>query len=187
MEVNTTRKNIVNTASNLFYEKGYNKTDIDEIITGAGITKETLEEHFKSKEEICIAHLRFRNEKFSKEVLAYVDQVDHGKSKILAIFNYLELFYQMQNFDGCWAIKVFSEVSVDEIRIREEVAFLKRDMISFIDFLIHDNMDINLLKDSNMLAQKIYLLLETAVMQSNILREEWPITSAKKMCDELLS
>ncbi|MDY8135518.1 TetR/AcrR family transcriptional regulator [Aquimarina sp. 2201CG5-10] len=185
MESKSIREKIIDVASDFFYKKGYNKTKISEITKEAGITKETLCKYFKTKEDICISYLRFRNEKFSKEVLSYVEQADEGKSKILAIFNYLELFYQMENFDGCWAIKIFSEVSFDQEHIRNEIALQKRGMIGFIEFLIQENINID--KDSKVLARNIYLLLETAVVQSNVLKEEWPITNAKAMCEKLLN
>lgn len=187
MESDLIQEKIVGTASELFYKKGYNKTKVNDIVKESGISKKVLEEYFESKEDICIAYLRFRNENFSKELLSFVDQVTEGKDKILAVFNYLELFYQMKNFDGCWAVKVFSEVSCEETRIREEVAFQKRDLINFIETLIQKHIKSgDSTKNSKMLAQNIYLLLETAVVQSNILKEEWPITNAKAMCEKLL-
>ena len=68
METNSIRQAIINNASDLFYRNGYNNTEISEIATSSGISEATLFDHFNTKEEICIAHLRHRNEEFSKQV-----------------------------------------------------------------------------------------------------------------------
>lgn len=52
-----TRDHIINTASELFYNQGYNLTGINEIIEKAEIAKATLYSHFKSKEELIQAYL----------------------------------------------------------------------------------------------------------------------------------
>lgn len=186
MDTNTVRQVIINKASDLFYKNGYNNTEISEIVTSSGISETTLYKHFNTKEEICIAHLRHRNEEFSKQVMAYVDQAPKGKEKVMAVFNYLELFYQMKDFNGCWSIKVFSEVPISNTLIKSEVQSQKNGLISYIEMLLVDNVSVeNSDEDYKILAQKIYLLLEGAVAQSNLHKKEWPITLAKEMCYSL--
>ena len=64
------KNRIIETASLLFYKNGYNSTGINEIISEAGIAKATLYNHFKSKEELCLAYLRFKDKTFKEEIEA---------------------------------------------------------------------------------------------------------------------
>ena len=180
METNCKRQAIINSAPILFYKNGYNNTKIDEILQAADVSESTLYNHFKTKEEICIAHLKHRNEEFSKQVMAYTEQAPKGVDRIMAVFHYLELFYKMDDFNGCWSIKVFSEVPMANELIKSEVIAQKNGFIDYIEMLLIENIDDP--KDHKILAQKIYMLLEGAVAQSNLHKKEWPITLAKEMC-----
>ncbi|MEP0263577.1 TetR/AcrR family transcriptional regulator [Dokdonia sp.] len=182
METNCVRQTIINSASTLFYKNGYNNTQISEILETSGVSKSTLYDHFNTKEEICIAHLQHRNDEFSKQVMAYTSQAPQGKDRIMAVFHYLELFYKMEDFNGCWSIKVFSEVPMANELIKSEVISQKNGFIDYIEMLLIENIKVDNLEDHKILAQKIYMLLEGAVAQSNLHKKEWPITLAKEMC-----
>ncbi|MDC8002638.1 TetR/AcrR family transcriptional regulator [Aureisphaera galaxeae] len=180
------RSAIIDTASQLFYKNGYNNTGIDEILTEANINEKTLNTYFDSKEEICLAHLKHRNEEFSKQVFSYTQQAPEGKDRILAVFNFLELFYKMEEFNGCWSVKVLSELPPNNIVLRSEIMSQKKGLLGFIETLLVENAQKGSKEDFKTLAQRIYLLLEGAVAQSNIHKEEWPIVQAKEMCRNLL-
>ena len=47
-----TRQKILNTAQNLFFEKGYDKTSMQDIMNVGGLTKGAIYHHFKSKKDI---------------------------------------------------------------------------------------------------------------------------------------
>ena len=49
-----TKKNILNTALNLFSEKGYNNVTVDDIVRESGTSKGSFYLHFKSKDKIFL-------------------------------------------------------------------------------------------------------------------------------------
>ena len=51
-DAETRKKEILDAALELFYEDGYDKTSINDIIKKVGVTKGAFDYHFKSKEEI---------------------------------------------------------------------------------------------------------------------------------------
>lgn len=57
MAARDTKDLILETASNLFCNNGYNLIGINEIIDKSGIAKATLYNHFKTKEDILLAYL----------------------------------------------------------------------------------------------------------------------------------
>ncbi|MGY0392638.1 TetR/AcrR family transcriptional regulator [Bizionia sp. KMM 8389] len=181
------KQKITETASFLFYKNGYNSTGINQIIAEAGIAKATLYNHFKSKEEICLAYLQYKNTSFLKNFNAYVNSKPSGKSQILAMFDFLQLFYQDQDFNGCWCIKTVSEVPKDNTLIRTEIQTQKNDFITLIAELISKNIDA--IKDNQIqtLARQIYLLYESAVGESHLHQEDWPILESKNLCEKILT
>ncbi|MCG8387762.1 MAG: TetR/AcrR family transcriptional regulator, partial [Cytophagales bacterium] len=81
------RQRIIETASLLFYRNGYNSTGINEIISESGIAKATLYSHFKSKEDICLSYLQFKNTIFLEDIKVFCTSKPKGKPQLIAIFD----------------------------------------------------------------------------------------------------
>ncbi|WP_431167699.1 TetR/AcrR family transcriptional regulator [Tenacibaculum halocynthiae] len=178
---------IIETASLLFYKNGYNSTGINEIISETGIAKATLYNHFKSKEEICLAYLRYKNTTFITDIKAYTSSKPKGKNQVLAIFDFLELFFNDKDFNGCWCIKTVSEIPIDNTVIRNEIQNQKNAFIQLIFDLLANNMESIVEKDMNSIAKQTYLLYESAVGESNLHQSNWPIIEAKNICSKIIS
>ncbi|WP_299102240.1 TetR/AcrR family transcriptional regulator [uncultured Winogradskyella sp.] len=178
---------ITETASFLFYKNGYNSTGINQIIAEAGIAKATLYNHFKSKEEICLAYLQHKNINFLKDFEVFTTSKPKGKAQILAIFDFLQLFYQDKDFNGCWCIKTVSEIPKDNESIRNEIQSQKNDFIVLIAKLITNNLETVKSAQVNSLARQIYLLYESAVGESHLHQEDWPIVESKNLCEKIIT
>lgn len=184
MKHSLVRQTIVETASDLFYKNGYNRTGINEIIKEAGIAKATLYSHFKSKDDICLAYLDFRNSTFLTELQAFIDQTPSGKEQVLAIFDFLNSFFQDKDFNGCWCIKTVAEIPTDNDKIRSEIQRHKQLFLDLIQAVVVNNFPAH--TDAEVLAKKIYLLYEGAVAESHLHQNPWPIESARSLCDLLI-
>lgn len=74
-----TRKKILEVSKNLFLEKGFDNTSIQDIIDGlGGLTKGVIYHHFESKDEILQSILSENNQ----EILNYTWRGDTGLEKI---------------------------------------------------------------------------------------------------------
>ncbi len=180
------KNKIIETASFLFYKNGYNSTGINEIISEAGIAKATLYNHFKSKEDICLAYLQFKNINFIQDIENFTTSKPKGKDQILAIFEFLEIFFQDKDFNGCWCIKTVSEIPKDNEIIRNEIQSQKNSFIALIVKLITNNLEKIKEDQVNSLARQIYLLYEGAVGESHLHQENWPITESKNLCSQII-
>ncbi|MBL4708962.1 MAG: TetR/AcrR family transcriptional regulator [Flavobacteriales bacterium] len=178
------RNKIIETASDLFYQNGYNSTGINEIIKEAGIAKATLYHHFKSKDEICIAYLEHKNSKFLFDIEAFAKQAPKGKQQVLALFDFLSVFFKTSEFNGCWCINTISEIPRDEESIRSEIQKQKQKFIQLLESLVVDNT--SHLTNAESMAQKVYLLYEGAVSESHLHQESWPIQQAKDLCEQII-
>ncbi|KKN84124.1 hypothetical protein LCGC14_0292070 [marine sediment metagenome] len=181
------KNRIIETASFLFYKNGYNSTGINQIIAEAGIAKATLYNHFKSKEEICLAYLQYKNIGFLEDFENFTTSRPKGKEQILSIFDFLKLFYQDKDFNGCWCIKTVSEIPKDNEIIRNEIQSQKNDFIALIAKLIINNLEEIKSEQVNSLARQIYLLYESAVGESHLHQQDWPIQESKNLCEKIIT
>src|SRR4026208_1325504 len=65
----TTRERILETAYELFSRRGVRDVGVDEVIQQAGVAKATLYRHFPSKDDLGIAFLVLREQRWSKELI----------------------------------------------------------------------------------------------------------------------
>jgi len=181
------RQKIIETSSSLFYKNGYNSTGINEIISESEIAKATLYNHFKSKEDICLAYLQFKNSKFLKEIEIYCRSKAKGKKQVLAVFDFLLLFFKDKDFNGCWCINTVSEIPKENVRIRNEIQVQKKQFIDLISDLVVSNLDGIKAKEIETMARQIYLLYESAVAESHLHQADWPIKESKNLCLKIIA
>lgn len=181
------KQNIIETASHLFYKNGYNLTGINEIISKSGIAKATLYNHFKSKEDICVAYIQFMNSTFLTDIEKFCKNKAKGASQPIAIFDFLLMFFKDKDFNGCWCIKTVSEIPKENQKIRSVIQEQKKKFIGFIRNLLADNQILKADKEIDTLSKQIYLLYESAVSESHLHQEDWPIISAKKLCSQIIA
>jgi AcrR family transcriptional regulator len=187
MKDSPVRQNIIETASRLFYHNGYSLTGINEIIKEAGIAKATLYNHFKSKDDICLAYLAYKNSSFLKDIKEFAFKAPAGKPQLLSLFEFLRLFFKDKDFNGCWCINTVSEIPKGNAIIRKEIQHQKDQFIKVIEDLVKQNMvDLNEV-ESGFLAKQIYLLYEGAVSESHLHQDIWPIELAKGLCEKVLA
>src|SRR5688572_33074554 len=70
------RERILDTAYELFSRRAIRDVGIDEVIERAGVAKATLYRHFLSKDDLVIAFLERREERWT---LAWVEEVARGR------------------------------------------------------------------------------------------------------------
>ena len=186
MKHSVARQNIIETASRLFYQKGYSLTGINEIIREANVAKATLYSHFKSKDDICIAYLNNKNQGFLENFKAFIAEAPNGKAQILAIFDFLKAFYSSPTFNGCWCINTISEIPRENVTTRETIQNQKNNFLKIIESFVIANFPNQSISENEVLAKRIYLLYEGALTESHIHQQSWPIDSAKELCEYIL-
>lgn len=171
----STRDLIIDTASNLFYERGYNLVGINEIINESGIAKATLYNHFKSKEDLCLAYLDKMNADLMEDMSVYCASKTKGKKRIVSILEFVRELYGSKNFNGCWCVRTFAEVPQTNKLIRQKIKESKDNLMEFINGIVSENLtQTNKIKVSK-LSRVLYLLYESAVTESHLQGEPWPI------------
>ena len=180
-------QHIITTAGNLFYTQGYNSTGINEIVNKCNIAKATLYGHFKSKEDICIAYLEQRHQNFMQSLKNQVDQKNTGKNQLLAIFDLLQDMYRAENFQGCWGLKILGELSPRQKKLLNILQKQKKELLLYLGEVVGDNIS-NLSKaETEKISGGLYLLYESAVTESHLFKNDWPIYMARGIAPSLFS
>lgn len=178
------REQLINTAIELFREYGYHATGIDKIVEKAGVSKKTLYTHFRSKEELLIAALRHHDGLFRNNFMRQVDILAKTpQEKLLAIFDVAEGWFSQKKFFGCMFINVIGEYSQKDSSIRDICKQFKRLMRNYIrDLCLQAGA-----KEPDILADKLALLFEGAVVTSQISQNPDASKTAKNIARSLVA
>jgi AcrR family transcriptional regulator len=111
-ESTSTRQQILETASQLFYKKGIPNVGINEIIAVSGVAKRTLYRHFPSKDDLILEVMQHRSAQW---LCWFEDAVTNrgktAKERLLAVFDVLEEWYVNPEFLGCPFINAVLEIA----------------------------------------------------------------------------
>jgi AcrR family transcriptional regulator len=108
----TARQRILATAYELFSHRGVRNVGIDELIERAGVAKATLYRHFPSKDELVLAFLDEREQRWT---YGWVQAEARRRGatpeeQLLAIFDLFDEWFHRDDFKGCSFINVLLEV-----------------------------------------------------------------------------
>src|ERR687895_2051568 len=106
------RQRILETAYELFSRRGIRDVGIDEVIERAGVAKASLYRHFPSKDELVIAFLERREERWT---VAWVEAEARRRGRkpeeqLLAIFELFDEWFHRDDFEACSFINVLLEM-----------------------------------------------------------------------------
>jgi AcrR family transcriptional regulator len=108
----TARTRILDTAYELFSQRGIRAVGVDELIDRAGVAKATLYNHFPSKADLVLAFLEQREQVWTH---GWVEaearrRGDTPEEQLLAIFDLFDEWFHRDDFEGCSFINVLLEI-----------------------------------------------------------------------------
>jgi AcrR family transcriptional regulator len=181
----TMREHIIQTASRLFHEQGYNLTGVNQIIEEAGIAKASLYYHFPSKEDLCVAYLQWRNEKWFSELFQYLRLSDDPKMRIIRTFDFRAIHLRNNSFGGCSCIKIISELPMRGKKIDQQVRLQKEKQRQFFMDLTRRLSGVQK-KDCVTLTDRIFLFFDGGTVQCQVYRSPDPLYAARNAVADLL-
>ena len=107
------RARIVDSAYELFSRRGIRAVGVDEVIERASVAKATLYRHFPSKDDLVLAFLERREQRWTRE---WVEQEARrrgttGEERLLAIFDLFDEWFHRDDFEGCSFVNVLLETA----------------------------------------------------------------------------
>lgn len=128
------RERIKHTAYELFSRHGTRAVGVDTIAAHAGVAKMTLYNHYGSKDELALAFLRDREERWTRAWLqAEVERRGNTSAdKLLAIFDLFDEWSRRRDFEACSFTKVLLEHDDRANRVRQAAVHHIGNIRSFV-------------------------------------------------------
>ena len=101
------RDELVQKALKVFYRNGFHATGMDMLVTETGVSKTSMYNHFRTKEDLILAVLRLRDEHFRNWLYRRMEErADTPRDQLIAMFDALEEWFEEPGFRGC----IFSRI-----------------------------------------------------------------------------
>lgn len=178
------REQIVSVALKLFYQNGFHATGIDRIIKEAKVSKKTLYNHFKSKDELVLAALRKRDELFRNNLMRTTERLGSTpREQLLSVFDAAGEWIQEKNFAGCMFINASAEYSDADSPSHILCAEHKRLVREYIrDLAVQAEMN-----NPEELSQQLNLLIEGAIVDAHVSGNKEAAEQAKQVASMLIN
>lgn len=177
------RDHLMATACRLFYRDGYRVVGIDTILAEAGVAKMTLYNHFASKEDLIVAVLEKRDRDLRASMAATVEAAGRSPAKrLLSMFDWLEAWFNSDDFKGCAFIRALSEYPEPDHPIHRTAWRHKLAVTGMLAELAKANGA----KDPAALAETLSMLIDGAIIAAHATGTSAPCQSARATAASLL-
>ena len=183
------RDKIVEAASALFFEQGYQATTIDDVIERSGVSRPTLYTHFKTKEELCVEYLKERRRIDLGELKEAMRKAKTAREKYLVAVRAMDHAMSSTHFRGCRYFNMISEVADCNSPISREARLYVdgyRDVIKDGVLELKGSDPKYKKLDVDRTAESYYVIAGGAIMASQEYRERWPIDRALEGIERLV-
>jgi AcrR family transcriptional regulator len=118
------RERILETAYDLFSRHGVRAVGVDRIVADSGVAKMSLYRHFRSKDELVLAFLQEREQRWTRDWLhaEASSRGETGAERMLAIFDVFDEWFRKPDFEGCTFVNVLLEYDDQDHPIRHATA-----------------------------------------------------------------
>lgn len=177
------REKIVATATQLFETRGINASGIDLIISEGGIAKATLYKYFPSKNQLVIAYLREKSDRF----YAWMEKNLSSKKKdslevLLALCDLFELWITTPDFHGL----PFHIASVEFPDPSHPVNHYSAELSKELQIYFSKIAKAAGIKDSDTLGQQLMIIFEGAALVERLSPGTGAALRAKKAAATLI-
>lgn len=184
-----TKDKIVEAASGLFFEQGYQATTIDDVIDRSGVSRPTLYAHFAGKEELGITYLREHRQSELELLKEAVRKEKTSKGRFLSVMKLVEKTQMSSEFRGCRFFNMISETANCENPMAQEARRyvdgfreVVRDVVLELQASDPKYKKLDVVRT----ADTYYLIVCGAIMVSQEYHERWPIDRALKEIERLM-
>jgi AcrR family transcriptional regulator len=185
------RERILQTAADLFYRNGYRATGINEVIEKASVAKATFYAHFKTKDDLCLAYLKGRNNDEAGEIMDFVNSKTTPLERFFSVMEAQEPWAIRTKFRGCQFINMVPEVPDLDSPLRAEghrhYDWAQELVLKLAGDLIESDSAAYGRFDADELTEAYMTHLAGAIALAGVYNELWPIQSGIKAVRRLVS
>lgn len=176
------REQLLQTADRLFYHEGFYATGVDRVIAEAGVARMTLYKHFPSKDELVLAVLTYREERYwntLNKVLSAA-KVQNEKAIDAIVKAHIQWLID-EGSNGCLFFKALGEYASHSACIAEfAIEHKQRFLILIRQSIQEDGLPVD------HLAEPIMLVLEGATAYAQVSTPVQVAEQVRKTIDILI-
>jgi AcrR family transcriptional regulator len=174
---------ILRAASELFYEEGIRAVGVDTIVEHAEVAKMSLYKNFGSKDELVVAYLRARDERWRAWFEDAIEcRAGSPRERLLAVFDAYGEWMERESPRGCAFINAFAELA-DPAHPALEVAWEQKEwMLRYLAKLASEAG----VEEPEELAERLFMLLEGATVAGAMRTVEDSLRKAKETAASLV-
>ncbi|WP_405897498.1 TetR/AcrR family transcriptional regulator [Streptomyces sp. NBC_00727] len=173
------RDALLDAAEGLFYARGIQVVGMDAVRAASGLSLKRIYQRFATKEDLVVAVLRRRDQRWRGDLAAYVERVPDAGERVLAVFDWLARWFARPDFRGCAWINAHGELGATSEAVLAEVREHKRAFRAQIAAWVDAT--------GAPVAEPVFLLVEGAIVTAGITGEPESAGHARAAAATLLA
>ncbi|GLW12964.1 TetR family transcriptional regulator [Microtetraspora sp. NBRC 13810] len=181
MDREAARDLALDAAEELFYSRGIQAVGMDDIRGLSGVSLKRLYQLFATKELLVEAYLERRDVSWRRRLARHVEAFEDPGERILAVFDWLGLWFGEPAFRGCAWINSYGELGATSATIAAQA---RKHKLAFRRYLRELTAAAGLPEP---LADQLLLLAEGAMVTAGIFATPAPAAQARAAAVQLLA
>lgn len=178
------RNELVDEALKIFYRNGFHATGMDMLAKQTGISKTSMYKYFPTKEDLILATLKRRDEKFFNWFMGRVEGASPvPQDQLIAIFDAIAEWFGQPDFRSCMFIKASAEYQDPAHPIHIQSSEHKNLMLDYIEKIAQAAK----LNKPKTIARQLMLLIEGAIVTAHFGHTTNPAQDARKAAKILIN
>ena len=136
MDLDVASHRVLDTAESLFYARGVQAVGMDEIRAASGVSLKRLYQLFPAKEKLVQAYLERCDRRQRERLIDFADARETPTERILAIFDYLVVWFSEPGFRGCAFINCYGELGASSTAVTAAARVHKRAFQRYLADLV---------------------------------------------------
>ena len=180
MDTQTAEDRALDAAEDLFYRRGVHAVGMDDIRDTSGVSLKRLYQLFPNKERLVTAFLQRRDIRWRGGLTEYVTRFDDPRERLLAVFDWLHIWFTDPDYRGCAWINCYGELGATSSAVADETRTHKEGFRRILRELTaaagHDDD----------LAEQLLLLAEGAIVTAAITGDAATAHKARTAAEKLI-
>ncbi len=179
---NDTRDIILDVTEKLIYKSGIAATGMDLLVKTAGVSRKSIYRYFANKEELVVAALQRRDERWMHWYRSAVDQAPTPADRLLNLFTVLGTWFASEGFRGCAFINTSGETGDPQDPVRLVAREHKQKLLDYVLELCTEHGA----NDPETLARQLLILIDGAITVALVMGDHSAADNAQCMARKLL-
>ncbi|MFC7640110.1 TetR/AcrR family transcriptional regulator [Streptosporangium lutulentum] len=138
MDRETAQTQLLDAAEQLFYGRGIHAVGMDDVRDTSGVSLKRLYQVFPTKERLVEAYLERRDVRWRQRLADHVESCDDPEGRILAVFDWLGVWFGEPAFRGCAWINSYGELGATSAVVADLAREHKRRFKRYLHDLVAD-------------------------------------------------